>query len=230
MNCCFETTTNGRAAIAACMALKRPPDICRVSFGSGKIAEDADLTDQHTLLAYVADGTVAGLRHQNDRLYFTIQYANSEHPDVETFYLSEFVVYIKDPVTGAETDFLYGTMGDYPLPVPQYHENLAPSVFNLPLTTVLSSKLTVRVTAPSGFVTLAELREAVESAVASHNADPDAHPALQNATAALDSRLTLLELMYNTEVSGNPFSATFESLTGLSVTGVWDKTRSRIEF
>ena len=36
--------------------------------------------------------------------------------------------------------------------------------------------------------------------------------------------------MYNTDVSGNPFSATFESLTGLTVTGVWNKAQNRIEF
>ena len=46
----------------------------------------------------------------------------------------------------------------------------------------------------------------------------------------MDSRLSLLELMYNTDVSGNPFTVTFDSLTGLVVTGVWNTAQKRIEF
>ena len=46
----------------------------------------------------------------------------------------------------------------------------------------------------------------------------------------MDSRLSLLELMYNTDVNGNPFTVTFESLTGLVATGVWNATQKRLEF
>jgi len=153
----FKTTTNGRAAIAACMALKKPPDICRVAFGSGKISETANLADQHELLEYVAEGTVGAFRHKDDHFSFTIQYANSKHPEVKTFYLSEFIVYIKDPETGEDTDLLYGTLGDYRQPVPQYHEGTPPCVWNLPLVLVLSDELEVKVSAPSGLVTFDDL-------------------------------------------------------------------------
>ena len=44
------------------------------------------------------------------------------------------------------------------------------------------------------------------------------------------ARLALLELMYNTDVSGNPFTVTFESLTGLVCTGVWNAELARLEF
>lgn len=63
-----------------------------------------------------------------------------------------------------------------------------------------------------------------------HNGDMEAHPFLQNLNAAMDSRLSLLELMYNTDVSGNPFTVTFDSLTGLVVTGVWNTNQKRLEF
>ncbi len=63
MDYAFKVTTHGRAALAACMARKTAPDICRVAFGGGKIAEDVNLADQHTLLDYVADGTITGWRH-----------------------------------------------------------------------------------------------------------------------------------------------------------------------
>ena len=40
---------------------------------------------------------------------------------------------------------------------------------------------------------LAEAQKLIDA----HNADAEAHPAIQNLSAALDSRLSLLELMYN---------------------------------
>lgn len=172
MDQAFKPTTNGRNAIIACMALGKPPDICRVAFGSGKIAEDVNLADQHELLEYIGDGTVASRRHKDDHFYFTIQYVNGEHPDVETFYLSEFIVYIRDPVTGEETDLLYGTLGDYRLPIPQYHEGLSPSVFDLPLVLVLSDDVTVQVSAPPGLVTYEDLRDALKQELDEEKAAP----------------------------------------------------------
>ncbi len=159
MECGFKPTTNGRAALAACMALAKPPDICRVAFGSWKIQKDANLADQHTLLQYVADGTITSRKHEDDRFYFTIQYANNAYPDIETFYLSEFIVYIKNPETGKETDLLYGTMGDYRLPVPKYHAGILPSVFDLPLMLVIADSVEVRISAPPGLVTYEELQK-----------------------------------------------------------------------
>lgn len=57
--------------------------------------------------------------------------------------------------------------------------------------------------------------------------------ALDNVDAALadvDARLTLLELMYRTDVSGNPFTVNFDDLTRLRVTGVWNTEKKRVEF
>ncbi len=161
----FKPTTHGRAALVACMALKQPPDICRVAFGSGRISGGKNLADQHELIEYVSDGTIGDFHHENDHFYFTIQYANSAHKEVGTFYLSEFIVYIKDPVTGEETDLLYGKLGDYRLPVPQYHDTIPPSVFDLPLVMVISDEVTVQISAPSGLVTYGDLHNAVDRAV-----------------------------------------------------------------
>ena len=46
----------------------------------------------------------------------------------------------------------------------------------------------------------------------------------------LSARLALLELMFNTSVTGNPFTVTFETLDGTVVEGVWNTTAKRIEF
>jgi len=161
----FKTTTHGRAALIACLDLSKPPDICRVAFGSGKVDEGTNLADVHELLEYVADGMIGSRRHKDDHFYFTIQYANLNHPEIKTFPLSEFIVYIRDPETGAETDLLYGTLGDYRQPVPQYHEGMPPCVWNLPLVLVASDELEVHVSAPPGLVTYDELEDAVAQAL-----------------------------------------------------------------
>jgi len=67
-------------------------------------------------------------------------------------------------------------------------------------------------------------------ALAAHNDSPESHPALREAEDALDRRLALLELMFNTDISGNPFTATFESLAGLDVKGIWNQPLRHLEF
>ena len=51
----YKPTTNGRAVMAACMALEKPFHITRVAFGSGRVDEDANLADQHDLIQYAAE-------------------------------------------------------------------------------------------------------------------------------------------------------------------------------
>ena len=48
--------------------------------------------------------------------------------------------------------------------------------------------------------------------------------------ADLEARLSLLELMYRTQVNGNPFTVSFGDMTGLVVTGVWNAAMKRVEF
>ena len=168
----YKPTTHGLEAMAAYMALgTKPFNITRVAFGSGKVDEGTNLADVHELLEYVADGAVAGRGHQNSRVNLTIQYANSEHKEVKTFLLSEFIVYVEDPETGEETDLLYGTMGDYRYPVPTYNPAYPPSIFNFPLVLVLSDEIQVIISAPAGLPTYDDL----ESEIRKHSEDPDAH-------------------------------------------------------
>lgn len=54
---------------------------------------------------------------------------------------------------------------------------------------------------------------------------------LNSSVSDVSSWIDLLELFVtNGEIEGNPFSVTFENLTGVSVTGVWNQASSRIEF
>ena len=96
----------------------------------------------------------------------------------------------------------------------------------------------------AGVVTMAYLREFMARTLQAHNADSEAHPeireqlanvsanndSVENAVAEVDARLTLLELMYRTQVSGNPFTVTFDNMDSLLVTGVWNAAMKRVEF
>ena len=157
MDYAFKITTNGRRILAACIDTGSALEITRVAVGKGRIAEDADLANQHELVSYVTDASIGDRRHNQDRLYLSIHYSNISHPDVPTFYLSEFMAYAKDPDTGRETDFLYATLGDYTQAVPQYTPDYPPVSYTFPLTLVLSDEANVYIGAPAGLVTYDEL-------------------------------------------------------------------------
>lgn len=132
--------------------------ITRVAFGSGKLAPDVNPADQHELLSFVSNGTVAERRHEADRLFLTIRYANQEHQDVtKMFLLSEFMIFVEDPESGTETDLLYGTLGDYRHPVPAYTPAYSPSIFSFPLVLVISDDVHVDVDIPAGIATYYDL-------------------------------------------------------------------------
>lgn len=158
MDYVYKLTTHGRAVLATCMASEAPFQITRVAFGSGLIDEKINLADVHELLQAVSDGAITERRHEDDRLYLTIQFANVQHPEVKTFLLTEFMVYVHNPETGQETDLIYGSLGDYRQPVPAYHSAFPPSVFNFPLILILSDEINVAVSAPAGLVTYDDLR------------------------------------------------------------------------
>ena len=159
MNYAFKITTTGRKVLASCIETDQALDLTRVAFGDGRVSEDTDLADQHELVHYVADGSVGDRRHSGERLYLATKYANISHPDVPTTYLSEFLIYAKDPESGKSVDFIYATLGDYTQPVPKYEQDMPPVSFTFPLTIVLSSDASVTISAPAGLVTYDELIE-----------------------------------------------------------------------
>lgn len=53
---------------------------------------------------------------------------------------------------------------------------------------------------------------------------------METSLADVDARLGLLELMYRTQVNGNPFTVSFSDMADLVVTGVWNETLKRVEF
>ena len=126
--------------------------------------EGVDLAEVHELIQYVAEGTIGERRHQDHRFSFTVQYSNKDHPEVDTFYLSEFIVYAVDPESGEDVAVLYATLGDYQQPVPAFVPEWPPSIWNFPVTLVVSDAVEVTVDCPAGFVTYDDLTREVGKA------------------------------------------------------------------
>lgn len=158
----YKITTHGRAVLAACLDLGRPLKLTRAAVGSGLADKDEDLAKVHALVRYAAEASIADRRHEEDRLFLTVRYSNLDHPDVETFTLSEFMVWAEDPETGRETDFLYATLGDFRQAVPGYSEHFPASVWSYPLVLVVSGELQVLITASPGLATTIDLQEAID--------------------------------------------------------------------
>lgn len=165
MNYGYKPTTHGRELLTACAATEKPLRLTRVAIGSGMVPEDVNLADVHELYQYVTEGAVGERRHENDRLYLTIQYSNSFQKELPTFGLSEFIVYAEHPETGEETDLLYATLGDYKQPVPAYNADIPASVFNFPLVLIVSDEIEVAIAAAPGIVTHDDLQRLLNEGV-----------------------------------------------------------------
>ena len=78
--------------------------------------------------------------------------------------------------------------------------------------------------------TKAQTDQKISSAVDAHNSAENAHGDIRASVAAMNASIKAIELKFGTNVTKNPFSATFSSLDGLTVTGVWDADQARVEF
>ena len=78
--------------------------------------------------------------------------------------------------------------------------------------------------------TKAQTDQKISSAVDAHNSAENAHGDIRASVAAMNASIKAIELKFGTNVTKNPFSATFSSLDGLTVTGVWNADHARVEF
>lgn len=78
--------------------------------------------------------------------------------------------------------------------------------------------------------TRAQTDQKISSAVDAHNSADTAHGDIRASVAAMRGSINAIELRFGTNVTKNPFSATFGSLDGLTVTGVWNAEQARVEF
>lgn len=78
--------------------------------------------------------------------------------------------------------------------------------------------------------TKAQTDQKISSAVDAHNSAENAHGDIRASVAAMNASIKAIELKFGTNVTKNPFSATFGSLDGLAVNGVWNAEQARVEF
>ena len=235
-------TRRGRNLITKIMAETMPLTLTRTMVGSGTCPEGMFPGDLEDLVEPVAAATSNEPMYDEDTVHMTVEYRSDLNGGLDHgFWIREFGVYARD-LDGEEVLLYYGTLGGYPQWVSAYSKN-GVDTRRFPISITVGEGATVIIDySPEAFMTAEDVHEyctvvllpqflvEAQKLIDAHNADPEAHPFLQNLNAAMDSRLSLLELMYNTDVSGNPFTVTFDSLTGLVVTGVWNTTQKRIEF
>lgn len=236
------TTKRGRALIAKIMAEKMPLTLTRTMVGSGTCPEGLFPGELQDLVEPVAAATSNEPMYDGDTVHMTVEYRSDLNGGLDHgFWIREFGVFAKD-LDGTEVLLYYGTLGDYPQWVSAYSQT-GIDTRRFPISITVGEGATVIIDySPEAFMTAEDVKEyctvvmlpqfltEAQKLIDAHDTDSEAHPAIQNLSAALDSRLSLLELMYNTDVSGNPFTVTFESLTGLVATGVWNATQKRLEF
>lgn len=216
--------------------------ITRCMVGTGQVPAETQPTALTDLVAPIAQATSTQPLVHGQQVDFTIEYRNDLHGGLESgFYLREFGVFARAK-DGAEVMIYYGNLGDYPQWVQPYTQGavevrrfpVAIGVSNAP-TVILEYNADAFMTAEdvSAYCTTVILPQFLDEArrlIAQHNADKAAHPSILGTIDQFDSRLSLIELQYGTDVNGNPFRVTFENLDEVDVQGVWNQNAKRIEF
>lgn len=225
MGYCVYMTKAGYALQAKLFAEGGDVEVTRVVVGSGVLPEDADGWKLKELVEPRATATSTKPLRRECTVSMEIEYrADLSDGLEEPFQINEFGVF----AIGAESEeelILYGDLSDCPdTAVPLKYGGC---VRRYPVLMEMGPDANAKLDYPAGaWVTWEDLTEGI----AAHNTDSAAHPYLLGLCAGLDARLSLLELMYNTKISGNPFTVTFDTLTGVVTSGVWNTVHSRIEF
>ena len=216
--------------------------ITRCMVGTGQVPAETQPTALTDLVAPIAQATSTQPLVHGKQIDFTIEYRNDLQGGLESgFYLREFGVFARAK-NGAEVMIYYGNLGDYPQWVQPYTQGavevrrfpVAIGVSNAP-TVILEYNADAFMTAEdvSAYCTTVILPQFLDEArrlIAQHNTDKAAHPSILGTIDQFDSRLSLIELQYGTDVNGNPFRVTFEDLDKVDAQGVWNQNAKRIEF
>lgn len=216
--------------------------ITRCMVGTGQVPAETQPTALTDLVAPIAQATSTQPLVHGQQVDFTIEYRNDLHGGLESgFYLREFGVFARAK-DGADVMIYYGNLGDYPQWVQPYTQGavevrrfpVAIGVSNAP-TVILEYNADAFMTAEdvSAYCTTVILPQFLDEArrlIAQHNTDKAAHPSILGTIDQFDSRLSLIELQYGTDVNGNPFRVTFENLDEVDVQGVWNQQKARVEF
>lgn len=233
----------GRELIAKLLAIGEPLTITRVMMGSGICPDSVFPGDLEDLIEPVAAGTSTAPVYKTDTVKMTLQYRSDLNGGLDHgFWIREFGVFARDPEDESEVMIYYGALAEYGQWVSAYTTG-GIDIREYDIAITIGEGATVLLDySPEAFLTseeaveicrtvlLPQFLEESQSRINAHNTDPEAHPYLQNLNAAIDARLSLLELMYTTDVSGNPFTVAFDALSGIAAEGVHNTALARLEF
>lgn len=237
----FCVTKQGRDLIAKLVAGKKL-ELSRIMVGSGCCPDADDPRLMTDLAEPVAAATSTTPVYGGAEVKMVVEYRSDLNGGLDHgFWLREFGIYAYDPDDG-EVLIYYGALGDYPQWVGAYSPTSI-DVRRFPVCIVIGDDSGVEadyqceawMTAEDVEIYcntvmlplfLAEAKKLMDT----HDVDPDAHFSIQNLVSGIDARLALLELMYNTNVDGNPFTVTFETLDGVTLEGIWNEAAKRVDF
>lgn len=217
-------------------------EITRVMIGDGQVPDNENLWDLEDLVAPIAQATSTKPVTVGTTTSFIVQYRNNLNGGLDRdININEYGVFANDPDEG-EILLYYANLGAYYEPVPARKSNEPITSREYPVSIGIAEGVQVILDyMASAYMTAEDVAEyctttilpmllaEAQCLIDEHNADPEAHSHLRGLISGLDSRLSLLELMYNTDVKGNQFSVTFESLDGTTVAGVWNQLYAQIE-
>ena len=232
----------GRELIAKILAAKMPLKISRIMMGQGVCPDEVFPGDLEDLVEPVAAGPSNEPTSDGDTVHMTVEYRSDLNGGLDHgFWIREFGVFAQDE-DGSEVMLYYGVLGDYPQWVSAY-STTGLDVRRYPISITIGEGAEVIIDySPEAFMTAEDVGAyctsvmlpaflvQAQAQIDAHNTDPQAHPAIKADFNAMDARMSLMELRYNTEVSGNPFTATFEDLSKLRIEGVWNAAQKRVEF
>ena len=218
-------------------------EITRIMIGEGQMPDGGNLRDLEDLIAPVAQATSTKPVTVGTTTSFVVQYRNDLNGGLDRdININEYGIFANDPDEG-EILLGVGNLGAYYEPVPARGPNDPVTAREYPVSIGVAEGVAVVLDyIASAYMTaedvevyctttlLPMLLGEAQTLINVHNADPEAHPQIRGLISGIDSRLSLMELRYGTDVSGNPFAVTFESLDGTAVTGVWNQPLARIEF
>ena len=241
----FTVTDQGRNLIAKLLTGENM-QITRVMFGSGLIPGGDNPREVTELYEPVGKGTSSTPIVSGGVASMTVEFRSDLNGGLSTgFWLREFGVYANDPHKG-EILIYYATLGEYPQWVSAYNPDDASTgidVRRFPISIAIGEDRGITVDYDTELWMTAEdvynyfntvltpiVDERIDLKIARHNIDQKSHPYLVKLVESLNGRVKLLELQFNTNVTGNPFLVTFENLDDVTLEGTWNKTLARVEF
>lgn len=77
--------------------------------------------------------------------------------------------------------------------------------------------------------TKAQADAKISEAVSAHNSNTEAHSDIRTNITSLQAKMKQLEMKFS-DVTANAFTVDFDTLDGVTITGVWNASQARIEY